>query len=177
MSSYYKIEIDVSPHVKKYIVYHLSNNPCSINLDQEHEVKLDKTHHIGLYILSLLQKEFKFKKNRNRVLRYNNKKISSKINVLLAERYEKDIDPRCNKLVVNDDGIRRLDMFIDGLFRQELYNHLDNYQLIKQSQRKIKEGLLIFYKKYSLSEEDIAVETLLRDYRRYRKKSKTMEIN
>ncbi|MCO6499122.1 MAG: hypothetical protein J5I47_01950 [Vicingus serpentipes] len=174
MPSYYKLEIDVSPHVKKYIAYHLCDNPVHIDFDAD--VKLDKNHHIGLFILSLIQKQYKLQKNKKDI-KYNNKKINAKVNVLLSERYEKDIDPRCNMLGIDENGVRKLDMFVDGLFRQELFLYLNSYQMVKGENRKIKEGALLFYKKYSLTDEDIPLDTLLKSYNRYRLKNKFLIIN
>jgi hypothetical protein len=167
----YLLDIEVSPHVKKYIVYHLSPNP--FQLDFNKEVKLDKRSHIGVFILHLLKKQYHIQKKKERPIKYNNKKITDSIKISIANKPEQHIDPQYSFIGIDDLGVRRLDVFIDGMFRNELYLYLNSYQMIKG---KIKEGLELFYKKYQLNDEDIPVETLLRDYRRYRKKNNLLIV-
>ena len=180
MADYYKIEIDVSPHVKKYITYNLSKNPLSFDFNKKvKDIKIDHKHHIGLIIINFLQKAKQSQLNQPaKKVKYNNKKIDKKINVsLIYNKNKGELNLGNSFYYLNKKRTKDLDFVLDKLFRQELFQFLDAYQMVRDLSKKTNEGLFIFYKKYNLTEEDLPVETILRDYRRYKRTTKHLGIS
>ena len=167
MAQYFNLEIDVRLHVKKYILYHLSDKPLSYNLDQP--VKINTQNSIGLFILSLLEEQFKVKAKKKPII-FNNKKLNHKIDLLLSERYYGKIDARYKLIGISDKGEIKLDDFIDGLMKKEMFIMCESY---RNNGRKIKEAINDFMDLYNITEEDIQRDSLYREYKRMVNQLKT----
>lgn len=160
MPKYCKIEIDVRPHVKKYITYHLGKQPLSYSLDQE--IKLDVRNFIGCFILQLLQEQFVLKKNKKQIV-YNNKRLNDKITIALSELHYAKIDPRYTFIGIQDKGEILLDDFIDGIMKKEMFIMAESYKL---NNRTVKDAISDFMLLYSITDDDIQSDSLYREYNR-----------
>lgn len=160
MASYLHLQIDVREHVKKYIIYHLGTHPLSYNLDEP--VKINTQNSIGLFILSLLEEQYRSKLKKKPII-VNNKKLNHKINLMLSERYYGKIDARYKLIGIADKGEIKLDEFIDGLMKKEMFIMAESY---RNNGRKIKEAINDFMSLYNITDEDIQLDSLYREYKR-----------
>lgn len=163
MASRYEIEINVRPHIKKYLIHHLNNKP--ITYDTEQPIELTNRNVIGLFITNLLKEQSFFDKKKK-----ENKAQEGKIKVSIPERYYKDIDPRYKFIGIDESSEIRIDRFLDSLLKMELFIFCDAYRATDKL--KIKDAITDFMDYYNITEEDIKHETLYRKYKLYVKNGK-----
>lgn len=160
MADYCKIEIDVRKHVKKYIVYHLGKHPLSYSLDQD--IELNTQNFISGFIFTLLKKQYTFRKNKKPII-FNNKRLDEKIKISLPQRYYGSIDARYNFIGIAEKGEIKLDDFIDGLMKKEMFIMCESY---RNNKRTVKEAINDFCELYSITDDDIQISSLTREYNR-----------
>lgn len=165
-----KIEIDVRSHVKKYILYHLGKYPLSYSLDQD--IELNTQNFISGFIFNLLKEQYHFKKNKKPIV-FNNKRLDQKINISLSQRYYGNIDARYKFIGISEKGEIKLDDFIDGLMKKEMFIMCESY---RNNNRTVKEAINDFCELYSITEDDIQYSSLTREYNRTLNKLKHNKI-
>lgn len=141
--------IPVADHVYKYLV-----KRCGTA-----HIKAGRSNFMGSIILSLLSK--------NLDVRFQKRNFSKLFKVDISESYyEKNgmhITPATAQLF-NDQ--------VDKMFREELYIHM--LMLRNQDNKMFIHSMRRFLEVYDINEDDIKMDTLLRDFKR---KKDTLELN
>lgn len=138
-----KVIIPVSPHVRKYLASRPVFGSFTFNLN--------KDHYIGRILFHMLSKPPVKVKREPLPKCY--------ITVKIPFRWEN----LYTKIYISGEGAREFDAIIDGIIKDEAIKLLAFADYNYETKKKILED---FYEKYDLSDEDIAFDTLMKQYQR-----------
>src|SRR3990167_590860 len=138
------ISVPVKPASKKFLQKNFILSP---------PYRLSSTDPVGALLLGLLKPKSKFPMSK-----YHPEEC---IDVKIGNWKERQL--RC---FLNEQGIVLFCRFVQKLMEFELHKFLDVYQ---EYGGKITEGILSFRKKYEISEDEWAMETMRKGYTRYQK--------
>lgn len=135
------IQIPVKIHVKKYL---------QKRYGAVHQVS--KKTFIGLFLLQLLEKKVeKPNKDTQNIIFYD---------IEIPEFYF-----NTKGFYVDEKKLKYLGVCLDRLFVEDFYSFVDN-ELIKPNSNAMK-AIKLFYSIYNLSEQDVKLESMYRNYQRY----------
>lgn len=145
------IEIPVSPHVNKFLNIMYGNNYI-----------LDTRSTLGKAIFVLLQKKVKLVK------------INPEVNNSIFKIKIPDIRTKLGGCYIHQNNINMISQYCDRYFRDILYmNTL--IQSVHESEN-IKKGMRRVLEVFDISEEDIALDSLYRDFMRKRNEKPFVNI-